>query len=108
MLTEIYIEALIVDEELADQVWSLWGAGLITDDMAAWTRLFRVSADQGNPLGQTNVGFLFEKGWGVPKDRRETARLYRLAMAQSATVGRSGLQESMCRRLCQWEAPAFP
>ena len=26
MLTEIYIEALLVDEELADQVWGLWDA----------------------------------------------------------------------------------
>ena len=24
MLTEIYIEALLVDEELADQVWDVW------------------------------------------------------------------------------------
>ena len=27
MLTEIYIEALIVDEEQADQVWEAWDAG---------------------------------------------------------------------------------
>ena len=36
MLTEIYIEALLVDEDLADQVWALRGAGTITDDLAAW------------------------------------------------------------------------
>ncbi len=35
MLTEIYIEALLVDEELADQVWELWNVGVITDDLAA-------------------------------------------------------------------------
>ncbi len=29
MLTEIYIEALLVDEELADQVWEAWDAGVI-------------------------------------------------------------------------------
>ena len=35
MLTEIYIEALLVDEELADQVWD---AGEIDDQIAciAW------------------------------------------------------------------------
>jgi len=27
MLTEIYIEALMVDEELADQVWEAWNKG---------------------------------------------------------------------------------
>ena len=35
MLTEAYIEALLVDEELADQVWELWNAGAIADDIAA-------------------------------------------------------------------------
>ncbi len=38
MLTEIYIEALLVDEELADQVWAAWDAGEIDDEIAciAW------------------------------------------------------------------------
>ena len=36
MLTEIYIEALLVDEELANQVWELWNAGLISDSLAKW------------------------------------------------------------------------
>ena len=38
MLTEIYIEALMVDDELADQVWEAWHAGEIDDQAAfiAW------------------------------------------------------------------------
>ncbi len=36
MLTEIYIEALLVDEDLADQVWEMWDAGEI-DDAVAYT-----------------------------------------------------------------------
>ena len=35
MLTELYIEDLLVDEELADQVWEAWNAGLIGDELAA-------------------------------------------------------------------------
>ncbi len=35
MLTEIYIEALLVDEKLADQVWEAWDAGEI-DCQVAW------------------------------------------------------------------------
>ncbi len=31
MLTEFYIEALLVDEDLADQVWGAWDAGEIDD-----------------------------------------------------------------------------
>ncbi len=35
MLTRIYIEALLVDEELADHVWEVWDAGEIDDSLAA-------------------------------------------------------------------------
>ncbi len=35
MLTRLYIEALLVDEELADQVWEAWDANK-TDDQVAW------------------------------------------------------------------------
>ena len=34
MLTEIYLEALLVDEELADQVWEVWDKGEIDDSTA--------------------------------------------------------------------------
>jgi len=39
MLTELYIEALMVDEELAEQVRGLWVAGLTPDELAAWAWL---------------------------------------------------------------------
>ncbi len=35
MLTEINIEALLVDEVLADQVWKAWDMGEI-DDQVVW------------------------------------------------------------------------
>ena len=41
MLTELTVEALLVDEELADQVWGAWDKGKI-DDLAAclaWWRM---------------------------------------------------------------------
>ena len=49
MLTEIYIEALLVDEELADQVWELWNAGVITVDLAtvAWCILAASGSNRG-------------------------------------------------------------
>ena len=50
MLTELYIEALLVDEELADLVWELWDGGLITDELAAiaWWQL-SYNFDSGRP-----------------------------------------------------------
>ena len=38
MLTEIYIEALLVDEDLADHVWEAWDGRLVSNELAfiAW------------------------------------------------------------------------
>ena len=38
MLTEIYTEALLLDEKAADQVWEAWDKGEINDAVAciAW------------------------------------------------------------------------
>jgi len=38
MLTELYVDALFVDEELADQVWKIWSKGE-TDDETAYIAL---------------------------------------------------------------------
>ncbi len=35
MLTELYISALLVDEELADMVWKAWDGGVIDNELAA-------------------------------------------------------------------------
>ena len=42
MLTEIYIEAQVVDRELADQVWEAWDAGKISSLSASlmWLLIF--------------------------------------------------------------------
>jgi hypothetical protein len=36
MLTRIYIEALLADEKLIDQVWAAWDQGEIGTYWAAW------------------------------------------------------------------------
>ncbi len=55
MLTEIFIEALLVDEELADQVWEAWDAGEIDDEIVySWMLIAGVCSlnDQyGDNLG---------------------------------------------------------
>jgi len=37
MLTEIFIEAILVDEDLADAVWEAWNKGEIDDAIACLT-----------------------------------------------------------------------
>jgi len=41
MLTRLYIEALLVDPEAADEVWEAWDRGAIDDHVAwvAWQRI---------------------------------------------------------------------
>jgi hypothetical protein len=48
MLTADYIEALLVSEARADQVWHAWNVGDIDDETAAvsWTR---IAATSGHP-----------------------------------------------------------
>ncbi len=43
MLTRIYVEALLVDEDLADQVWEAWDKGEISDSSVclAWWLIAR-------------------------------------------------------------------
>jgi len=36
MLTRLYIQALLVDEEAANVVWEAWDAGEITSYAAGW------------------------------------------------------------------------
>jgi len=61
MLTEIYIEALMVDEELADQVWEAWDADE-TDDQVAWLAWWLIAGGRLTP----DSGHL---GGRVPKGR---------------------------------------
>ncbi len=35
MLVELYIETLLVDKDLADQVWEMWDVGFVPDELAA-------------------------------------------------------------------------
>ena len=57
MLTQIYIEALLVDEELADQVWEAWDAGE-TDDLTALRPWWIVAtqSETDRPLHPPNSG----------------------------------------------------
>ena len=42
MLPDLYVEALVTESKLADQVWELWDVGLIPDELAAiaWWVIF--------------------------------------------------------------------
>jgi len=58
MLTEIYIEALLVDAELADQVWETWDKGELDDQVAclAWL-IVALSCNSSNPYRHCPITF---------------------------------------------------
>ncbi len=61
MLTEIYIEALLVDQELADQVWDAWDAGEI-DDLSALLACFAVAYSCESKASEGDKGLLLKPG----------------------------------------------
>ena len=64
MLVDLYVEAILVDSILADEVWELWNAGAITDEMAAWAWCILGQSDIGEHHVSriTDVLWLFVKG----------------------------------------------
>jgi len=58
MLTELYIEALLVDEDLANQVWELWNARLVSDELAAMV-WWLVASDRSGQDTPCRIGVLW-------------------------------------------------
>ena len=60
-------------------------------DYATALREFRVLAEQGDADAQTNLGFIYNYGQGVPQDYAEAANWYRKAAEQGHTGGQYNL-----------------
>ena len=103
MLTTLYIDALLVSETHADQVWQLWNAGDIDDETAAisWTRIAKHS--RCSALCETHKMLYSdsetawlnwraekiseERGWPLPIARSEAcAELVRMRTRKPAVV----------------------
>ena len=57
-------------------------AAILRGDYAEAVRQFRMASDQGNAIGQTNLGQMYETGFGVPQNYAEAVRWYRMAADQ--------------------------
>ena len=51
-------------------------------DYATALRLYRPLADKGNAEAQYNLGFMYDKGQGVPQEYAVAVKWYRLAADQ--------------------------
>jgi uncharacterized protein len=54
-------------------------------------RLYRLSAEQGNPFGQHGLGQMYNLGRGVPQDYKEALKWYRLSAEQGNVFGQYNL-----------------
>ncbi|WP_108646470.1 caspase family protein [Polynucleobacter rarus] len=54
-------------------------------------RLFKLSADQGNSLGQNYLGFMYLRGFGVNQNYAEAYRLFKLSADQGNARGQNSL-----------------
>ena len=67
--------------------WDAYEAG----DYATALQEFRPLAGQGNAYAQTNLGFMYESGQGVPQDYAEAVKWYRMAAEQGNALGQTNL-----------------
>jgi TPR repeat protein len=70
------------------------GQGGLTKDEAEAVRWYRKSADQGNALGQNNLGSMYQFGLGgLTKDEAEAVKWYRKAAAQGQEKAQENLKK---------------
>lgn len=55
MLCEIYTEALLADEDLADFVWQAWNVGELSDEAACRAWQLVVSSSSGTHLSRLAI-----------------------------------------------------
>ncbi|MBR0257631.1 MAG: sel1 repeat family protein [Synergistaceae bacterium] len=48
-------------------------------------KCYRKSAEQGHARAQCNLGYMYEKGYGLEQDYAEAVRLYRLSAEQGCS-----------------------
>ena len=68
-----------------------WQAAYNRGDYATALRLIKPLATQGNADAQTNLGFMYAKGRGVPKDDKEAVKWYQLAAEQGNADAQNNL-----------------
>jgi len=71
----------------SEEGWAAFQRG----DYETALKLWRPLAMQGNAFAQSNLGFMYDTGQGVPKDLGEAAKWYRLAAEQGNPGAQSNL-----------------
>jgi TPR repeat protein len=62
-------------------------------DNSKAVELYRKAADMGNADAMCNLGFMYEKGHGVPQDYKKAGEFYRMAIEKGNATAMSNLGE---------------
>ncbi len=79
---------------LTAPAWAGWDEGFAAykrGDYATALREWRPLAEQGMADGQTSLGFMYERGQGVPQDYAEAVKWYRKAAKQGNAEAQNNL-----------------
>ena len=79
---------------LSAPTWADYKTGswaLLMGDNKTALREFREAADQGHAKAQFELGLMYERGSGVPKDPAEAARWFKKAAAQGLDIAQKAL-----------------
>ena len=60
-------------------------------DWATALKEWKPLAEEGNAAAQNNLGLMYDNGWGVPQDYKESVYWYRLAVEQGYEVAQYNL-----------------
>ena len=60
-------------------------------DFATALKEWKPLAEEGNAAAQNNLGLMYDNGWGVPQDYKESVYWYRLAVEQGYEVAQYNL-----------------
>ena len=66
-------------------------AALESGDYVQASKWYRLAADQGYAYAQSNLGFMYHNGQGVPQDYVQASKWYRLAADQGNAYAQGGL-----------------
>ncbi len=86
--------AAVLSLWLATSAWAGFDEGLAAyklGDYATALEEWLPVAEQGNAPAQSNLGLMYHKGQGVPRDYAEAAKWYRLAAEQGNANAQSNL-----------------
>ena len=83
--TLLAVVLLVACKKPARDIFQEGMAAYAQGDYATAMQSWRPLADAGDPSAQTNVGFLYSRGWGVPQDPAEAFKWYKMAAMQNYT-----------------------